>query len=40
MNFVVASKKRINPSAKENEKSMGENIFNDDDPEIIGGYCW
>ena len=41
MNFVDASKKRINPSAKENEKNMGENVFkflNDRDPERIGGY--
>ena len=38
MNFVDASKKRINPSAKENEKNMGENVLNDRDPERIGGY--
>ena len=40
MNFVDASKKRINPSAKEN---MSENVFkflNDKDPERMGDYCW
>ena len=40
MNFVDASKKRINPSAKEN---MGKNVFkflNDGDPERMGDYCW
>ena len=43
MNFANASKKRINPNAKENEKNMGENGFkflNDGDPERIGDYCW
>ena len=43
MNFVDASKKRINASAKENEKNMGENVFkflNGEDPERIGDYCW
>ena len=42
MNFVVANKKRINPSARENE-NMGENVFkflNDEDLERIGDYCW
>ena len=41
MNFVVASKKRINPNAKENEKNMGENVFkflNNGDPKRIGDY--
>ena len=28
MNFVDTSKKRINPSAKENKKYIGENVFN------------
>ena len=40
MNFVDAFKKRINPSARENE-NMGENVFkilNDRDSERIGGY--
>ena len=40
MNFVDTSKKRINPSAKENE-NMGENVSkfsNDMDPERIGGH--
>ena len=43
MNFVDASKKRINHSAKENEKKMIENVFkilNDEGPERIGDYCW
>ena len=43
MNFVDDSKKRLNPSAKENEKNMGENVFkflNDGGPERIGDYCW
>ena len=43
MNFVNTSKKRINPSAKENEKNMIENVFkflNDKDLERIGDYCW
>ena len=42
MNCVVANKKRINPSARENE-NMGENVFkflNDGDPKRIGDYCW
>ena len=42
MNFVVANKKRINPSARENE-NMSENVFkflNDGDPKRIGDYCW
>ena len=41
MNFVDTSKKRINPSAKENKKYMGENIskfLNNGDPERIGDY--
>ena len=40
MNFVDTSKKRINPSAKENE-NMGENVSkfsNDMDPKRIGGH--
>ena len=44
MNFVVTSKKRINPNAKENEKkNMGEDVFkflNNGDPKRIGDYCW
>ena len=38
VNFVDASKKRINPA-----KNMGENIFkfwNDRDSERIGDCCW
>ena len=41
INFVDASKKKINPNAKENE-NMGENIFkflNKKNPERIGGHC-
>ena len=40
MNFADASKKRINPSAREN---ISENVFkflNDGDPERIGDYYW
>ena len=42
MNFVDASKKRINSSAKENKKYMGENVskfLNNEDPERIDDYC-
>ena len=42
MNFVDASKKRINLNAKENEKNMGENVFkslNDGGLERFGDYC-
>ena len=42
MNCVVANKKRINPSARENE-NIGENVFkflNNRNPERIGGHYW